>query len=58
MNLLQSYFKRQLSEDFSLFSINDVDIINEFLLRDILIIKKTVTRENLTKVFEDDENRA
>ena len=27
MNLLQSYFKRQLSEDFSLFSINDVDIV-------------------------------
>ena len=27
MNLLQSYFKRELSVDFSLFSINDVDIV-------------------------------
>lgn len=27
MNILQSVFKKQLSEDFSLFSINDVDIV-------------------------------
>ena len=27
MNTLQSYFRRQLSEDFCLFSINDVDIV-------------------------------
>ena len=27
MNLLQSYFKRELSEDFSLFSIDDVDVV-------------------------------
>ena len=50
MNILQSVFKKQLSEDFSLFSINDVDIV--ILNRDTFEIVEKKSLDTLKGGYE------